>query len=131
MPDMPPKTDETPVTDELAAVRQRAETAERQRDEYYGLLKTAHADYENAHQRNRRERDQEKKYAAAPLARDLLRALDNLERALTTAKAANDTSPLAQGVALVHSQLLVALVRHGIHRMDAIDKPFDPHLHQG
>src|SRR5712692_9814687 len=114
MPDVPPKPNETaaenpvtpPASDEMTELRQRAEQAERQRDEYLGLLKTAQADYENAHQRNRREREQEKKYAAGPLARDLLPALDNLERAVTTAKEANDSSPLAQGIALVHGQIL-------------------------
>jgi molecular chaperone GrpE len=138
-PDTPPNPNPEPdaktvagsPTDEVTALRDRAERAERQRDEYFGLLKTAQADYENAHQRNRRERDQEKKYAAGPLARDLLLALDNLERALSTAKEANDNSPLAQGVALVHGQILDALSRHGITRMEALGQPFDPHLHQG
>lgn len=139
MPEMPPTPSEThdamptdpPAPLPVDDLRQRVEQAERQRDEYYGLLKTAHADYENAHQRNRRERDQEKKYAAGPLAKDLLPAFDNLERALATAKAANDASPLAQGVALVHGQLLDALKRHGITRMEAHGTPFDPHQHQG
>jgi molecular chaperone GrpE len=136
MPEMPPTPNEkhddmpatAPVADEPEALRLQAE---RQRDEYFGLLKTAQADYENAHQRNRREREQERKYAAGPLAKDLLPAFDNLERALNTAKEANDTSPLAQGVALVYSQLIDALKRHGITRMEAIGQPFDPHLHQG
>ena len=127
MPDMPPTPNEThddmpadtPAADGL---RQRAEQAERQRDEYLGLLKTARADYENAHQRNRRERD---------LAKDLLPALDSLERALATAKELDHASPLAQGVALVQAQLLDALKRHGITRMEALGQPFDPHLHQG
>src|SRR5262245_41700932 len=128
-----PETHPAPPTDaeEAHAWRDRAEQAERQRDEYLGLLKTARADYENAHQRNRRERESEKKYAAGPLAKDLLLALDNLERALTAAREATDTSPLAQGVNLVHGQLLDALKRHGITRMEAMGQPFDPHLHQG
>jgi molecular chaperone GrpE len=139
MPEMPPTPneihDDMPATtipaDASPQLLQRAEQAERQRDEYLGLLKNAQADYENAHQRNRRDRDQEKKYAAGPLAKELLPAFDNLERALNTAKAANDTSPLAQGVALVHSQLLDALKRQGITRMETLGQPFDPHLHQG
>lgn len=139
MPEMPPTPNEKhddmpadfPTTAPAADSPDPLRLAERQRDEYYGLLKTAHADFENAHQRNRRERDQERKYAAGPLAKDLLVAFDNLERALGTANAANDTSPLAQGVVLVHGQLLDALKRHGITRMDALGQPFDPHLHQG
>ncbi len=120
----------TETEGEPPSVEERAAQAERQRDEYYRLLKQAQADYENAHQRNVREREQERQYRAAGLAADLLSALDNLERALAAAKEAKETGPLAEGVALVHSQLLDALKRHGITPIDAAGQPFDPHYHQ-
>jgi molecular chaperone GrpE len=112
------------------AERNRAEIAERQRDEYFALLRQAQADYENAHQRNRREREQEQKYRSEKLAMDLLTALDNLERALGAAREAGEKSPLVQGVSLVYDQLLDALKRHGITRIEALGQPFDPNLHQ-
>jgi molecular chaperone GrpE len=110
--------------------QQRAEQAERQRDEYLALLKQSQADYENAHQRYRRERELDQKYRGEKLALDLLPALDNLERALAAAKEAGDESPLAQGVALVRHQLMDALKKHGIVPIEALGQPFDPHLHQ-
>src|SRR5262245_1919019 len=113
-----------------ADVPDRAEKAERQRDEYLSLLRQAQADYENAHQRHRREREQEHKYRAEPLARDLLPAIDNLERALATARESGDTSPLSQGVSLVRDQILESLKRHGVVPMNVVGKPFDPHHHQ-
>jgi molecular chaperone GrpE len=111
-------------------LQQRAEQAERQRDEYFSLLRQAQADYENAHQRHRRERDQDLKFRAEQLARDLLPAIDNLDRALATAKDAGDSSPLSQGVAMVRDQVLEALKRHGIAPMTALGRPFDPHVHE-
>jgi molecular chaperone GrpE len=108
---------------------QRAELAERQRDDYYRMLKQTQADYENAHQRNRREREQERLYMAGSLAKDLLPALDNLERAMKAAQDAKETGALTQGVGLVHSQILDALKRHGIKPMEADGKQFDPNLH--
>lgn len=122
----PPETN-SPAADDL---REQTEKIQRERDEYYDLLKRTQADFENAHQRHRRERDQERRYAAGPLAKDLFAALDNLERALESAREANDAGPLAQGVALVHSQILDALKRHGITPIDALHKPFDPNYHQ-
>jgi molecular chaperone GrpE len=134
MPELRPTPSEEhadmPGDDAADAVQQRAEQAERQRDEYLSLLRQSQADYENAHQRHRRERDQDHKYRGEPLARDLLPAIDNLERALSTAQEAGDKSPLAQGVALVHDQILDALKRHGIARMDALGRQFDPNFHQ-
>jgi molecular chaperone GrpE len=125
--DMPPP----PRGDRLDPdLQQRAEQAERQRDEYFSLLRQAQADYENAHQRHRRERDQDLKFRAEQLARELLPAIDNLDRALTTARDAGDSSPLSQGVAMVRDQVLEAFKRHGIAPMNALGGPFDPHVHE-
>jgi len=108
----------------------RLQTAEKQRDEYLELAKQTRADFENYQKRAQRDLATERRYAQAPLAGDLLAALDNLERALAAASQAGDRGALGQGVALVHNQLLDALRRHGITRIDAQGKPFDPNLHQ-
>lgn len=108
----------------------RAEQAERQRDEYFSLLRQAQADFENAHQRNRREREQEQRYKAERLALDLLPALDNLDRALASGREAGEESPLVKGVNLVHQQLLDALKKHGVTPIEALGQPFDPMYHQ-
>jgi molecular chaperone GrpE len=115
---------------ELDALRTRAETAEKARDEYMGLVQRTRADFENYQKRSARDLAVERRYAQTPLAGDLLPALDNLERAIAAAQQAGDKGPLAQGVALVKSQLLDILRRHGVTRIDAQGKPFDPNLHQ-
>lgn len=125
-----PETSNSEPVDEGAALKARAEQAERQRDEYYSLLRQAQADYENAHQRHRRERELEQRFRSERLAFDLLPVIDNLERALNAARESNDQSPLAQGVALVHDQLLAALNKHGVAPIEALGKPFDPNFHE-
>lgn len=117
-------------TDPTAELREEIERVQRERDKYYDLFKRTQADFENAHQRYRREWDQERRFAAGPLAKDLFAALDNLERALQSAREAKDEGALAHGVALVHGQLLDALKRHGIVPIEALHKPFDPNYHQ-
>src|SRR5262249_10567614 len=77
-----------------------------------------------------RERDQERRFMITGLAMDLLPVLDNLERATVAAKQVGETGPLVQGVNLVLNQLLDLLRRHGITPIDALDRPFDPNLHQ-
>src|SRR5262245_19455917 len=114
MADTPTNNDEEVVeADAHAELQKRAEDAERKRDEYFSLLRQAQADYENAHQRNRRDREVEQKYRSERLALDLLPALDNLDRALSAAQEAGEQSPLVQGVALVRNQLVDALKKHG------------------
>ena len=122
---------ETPApptdTAELEAVRAKLAAAEKQIDDYKFVV----ADYENARKRTARDADVAKKYAAEPLARDLLGALDNLDRALAAAKKAGDNGPLATGVAATAAQLLAVLQRHGVTRIECgAGTPFDPKLHE-
>jgi molecular chaperone GrpE len=118
------------VLDDLDALRARAEAAEQSRDEYLNLAQRARADFENYQKRVQRDLAQERRYAQAPLAADLLAALDNLERATAAAQQAGETGPLVQGVAMVRAQLLDVLRRHGVTRIEAQGQPFDPNLHQ-
>jgi len=120
---------DTPKTapSELDAARAKLEATEQELNNYKLRL----ADYENARKRLLRDAEVERKYAAEPLARDLLAALDNLERALGAAKAAGDQGPLATGVSATAAQLLDALRRHGVTRIDCgPGTVFDPNLHQ-
>jgi molecular chaperone GrpE len=54
----------------------------RERDEYLGLAKRARADFENYRRRAAREAQEAERRGKAQVARELLPALDNLERAL-------------------------------------------------
>jgi molecular chaperone GrpE len=118
------------VLEDLEALRKRLQSAEQKRDEYLDLAKRTQADFENYQKRMQRDRATELRFAQAPLATDLLGALDNLERATAAAEKAGEKGPLVQGVAMVHSQLLDVLRRHGVTRMEALGQPFDPNLHQ-
>jgi molecular chaperone GrpE len=118
------------VLKDLEALRARAEAAEQARDEYLSLARRTKADFENYQKRAARDLATERRYALTPLAGDILPALDNLDRAMDAAKQAGETGPLVQGVALVQSQFLDILRRHGITRIEAQGQPFDPNLHQ-
>jgi len=128
--DVPPPQGGTNKGSELDALKAKLTAAEQQRDEYLTLAKQARADFENYQKRSQRDLTAERRYAQAPLAADLLPALDNLERAVAAAKAAGDNSSLTPGAAMVISQLLDVLRRHGVTRIEAQGQPFDPNLHQ-
>ena len=120
----------TGVLEDLETLRKRAATAERERDQFLALVQQTRADFENYQKRVQRDMAQERRYAQAPLAADLLAALDNLERATAAAQQAGETGPLVQGVAMVQAQFLDVLRRHGVTRIEAQGQPFDPNLHQ-
>lgn len=115
---------------ELENLRAQLDKAEQERAQYLDLAQRTRAEFENYQKRMHRDMLEERRYALTPLARDLLPALDNLDRALEAAKKAGDNGPLTQGVAMVQTQLLDLLKRHGITPIESQGKPFDPNVHQ-
>ncbi len=119
--------DSAEATSELAAVRAKLDATEQELNNYKLKL----ADFDNARKRMLRDVEVERKYAAERLASDLLPALDNLDRALEAAKRAGDTGPLASGVSATAAQLLDALKRHGITRIECPPgTAFNTNLHE-
>src|SRR5919199_4135115 len=84
-----PVTADTPTdgqAPELDDAREKLAASERELQETVTLLKQTRADFENYQKRAARDREEERKYAVAPLARDLLAAFDNLQRAVDAAR---------------------------------------------
>ena len=108
--------------DPLAAAR-------RERDEYLDLARRAQADFENYRKRAAREAAAAGERARGGLVRELLPVVDNLERALGST-GDNAGAHLAEGVALVHSELVAVLERNGVEPFDPAGEPFDPTFHE-
>ena len=96
--------------------RRPARAAERERDEYLDLARRAQADFENYRKRAAREAAAAGERAKSGLVRELLPIVDNLERALASAE--DGEQHLAEGVRLVHSELIAVLERNGIQQFD-------------
>jgi len=103
-------------------------TAQRERDEYLDLARRAQADFENYRKRAAKEAALAGQRAKSGLVRELLPVVDNLERALTSAR--DDEQHLAEGVRLVHSELIAVLERNGVEQFDPRGERFDPGEHE-
>ena len=90
----------------------------------------AHADLENYRKRTRRDMQDQMKYASLPLMNGLLESVDNLQRAIESYEQEPNADGLAQGVAMVSTQISKVLEDHGCKKIDAVGQPFDPNLHQ-
>jgi len=102
--------------------------AERQRDEYLALAQRTQADFENFRRRAVRDAAAAGARAKAGLVRELLPAVDNLERALAASDHADDG--FARGVQMVHGELIGALGRNGVAVFEPEGEPFDPTVHE-
>ena len=88
------------------------------------------AEIQNMQNRYSKERAQLIKYESQSLAKDVLPAMDNLERALSV-KADDDVSKqLKKGVQMTLDSLTKAMKDHGILEIEAEGVKFDPTLHQ-
>jgi molecular chaperone GrpE len=99
----------------------------RERDEYLELARRTRADFENYRKRVAKEASEARARGKAELARELLPAIDNLERAL---QSSDEDDPLAKGVALVLDELRAKLRDAGVEAYDPVGERFDPELHE-
>lgn len=102
----------------------------KQADDWQDKFLRSQAELQNAQKRYNKERAQLIKYESQNLAKDVLPAVDNLERALAV-KADDDASKqLKKGVQMTLDLLVKSLQEHGIKEIKADGEKFDPTLHQ-
>lgn len=126
-------TDDVSVDDAeptiTGSLEEQLDAARKDAAEHYDRFLRAKADIENILKRHQRELAERARYDGESLARDILPAVDDLERALEHA-AEDRGSSVSGGVELVLKGLLAALKRHGVERIDALGNPFDPAEHE-
>lgn len=116
--------DAAPADDPLAA-------ALRERDEYLDLAQRTRADFENFKRRSTTQAAEAERRGRAAIARNLLPAIDNLQRALAhAADEGVEVDGLAKGFALVDDEIRGALKRSGVEAFDPAGEKFDPTLHE-
>ena len=88
------------------------------------------AELENYKRVSQREQRESIRYGNESILKELLPAIDNLERAIQAAKSSAGTDALIQGVELTLKQLQEAIGRFGVKPISCIGKPFDPTCQQ-
>jgi molecular chaperone GrpE len=88
------------------------------------------ADVENTRKRLEKERIIERKYAAVPIAKEILMPLDNFDLALKHAQEDESVKQFVQGFEMIKKQFIKALENEGVSEIDALDADYDPNFHQ-
>ena len=115
--------------EELAAKAEKA-------DEYLALAQRTQADFENYRKRAAREAAAAQERGVAKLAKELLPAVDNLDRALEAAAADRrarrpTTARCVSGIKLVHADVIAALARAGDRALLARGRAVRPRSARG
>lgn len=114
-------TDEAPAETEAGA----SELAELT-DKHLRLA----ADFDNFRKRMQRERAEVWIRAQADLVQRLVDALDDLARFAHVDPAETDAKTIHDGVDMVERKVWKALEGAGVKRIDQVDVPFDPNVHE-
>jgi len=113
----------------------------KERDEYKDNYIRNLAEVDNFRKRIQKEKEEYQKYALSEFLLDLLQVYDNLERALKAGTANNEQLEppqkeakneisIVSGVEMIYKQFSDILKKYNVVEIDALDKPFDPNLHQ-
>jgi molecular chaperone GrpE len=108
---------------------QLEKSAERTKETEDRLLRLA-AEYDNYRKRTAKEFEYLCQNANENLISKLLDTLDNLERALDSAKDSNDFESFHKGVELIYAHLKELLEKEGLKEIEAVCQPFDPNYHE-
>lgn len=117
-----PAGGETPLAVEF-------EKLKAEKEELLQTMIRRQADFENFRKRTERDRFEEGRRGVERLIGDLIPVLDAFDRAL---EAHEDPAyeEYRKGVTMIRKQLWDTIAKHGVQRIDATGKMFDPHQHQ-
>jgi molecular chaperone GrpE len=114
--------------EDLAVALEKAR--EEAREAQDKLLRVA-AEFENHKKRLQREKETALKYAEEHLIREILPAIDNLERAMAQGQGGEDVAGhLVDGVELTLKGMITTLEKFGLAPFASVGEPFDPNFHE-
>ena len=90
-------------------------------------LQRLQAEFENFRKQKDKEMSERMSYAEAGLISELLLLVDGLELALQNMK---NHKEFAEGVAMIHKQLMQLLEKKGLRQIECEGCTFDPHRHE-
>ena len=116
---------EADVARQLLILQKETEEIKKQLAEINDRYLRVAAEYDNFKRRTQKEKDELYAAAKSDVINTLLPVIDNLERA----GGCKDFAQLSEGVGMVLTQFVSSLEKLGVVEIDALDKPFDPNLH--
>jgi len=118
------------VREKIGYLKKDLASADKEAEEYLDYLKRLKAEFENYKKRSLKEREKMAKLAIEDLIKELLPVMDDLERALNSAKQSKDLSVLMEGVRMTLGQLKNVLKKKGLEEIKAEGEEFDPYIHE-
>lgn len=112
--------------EEFQALNDKAQ----KRDEYFDRLLRIQADFDNFRKRLEREKLEFVKYANEEIIIEILKILDDLQRAVDAGKERHEFDVLYKGVEMIHKDLKEFFKQKGLKEIESVGKPFNIDEHE-
>ncbi len=127
------ETEEAAETEESAEAEEAAEDSDSKSAELEKRYMSLYAEYDNYRKRTQKEKENLYADAVADVAKEFLAVIDNIDRAVSTAKDADENSvaKVIEGIELLSKQAGDILTKIGVEEIKADrGEKFDPNLHE-
>ncbi|MEW6208071.1 MAG: nucleotide exchange factor GrpE [Acidobacteriota bacterium] len=115
----------------IADFQNQIDALTRDKNLLYDQLLRRQAEFENYRKRTERDRAETYNRARADIITELLPVIDNFDRALSSLETSSeDAAGLRHGIELIHKQFKDILTKLGLEPVEAVGRPFDPHVHE-
>jgi len=118
------------LKEKVEGLEKQLSASDREAEEYLDHLRRLKAEFENYKKRMIKERGQLINWAVEDLIKEFLPVLDDLERAIDSAKSSQDFSSLLQGIQMIYNYFKGLLEKKGLQEIPAEGKEFNPHVHE-
>jgi len=125
------ETSEETLSDPIKTMETRIEELEKEVEVNYDRFIRVTADFENYKKRIAREMSDLRKFANENILKDILSAVDNLERAIESgSKQDSEKQTLLEGVEITLKDLFRIFEKYGVKDFKSEGEPFNPVFHQ-
>jgi len=114
------------TAEEFKAMEEKAKKS----DEYYDRLLRLQADFDNYKKRLEKDKIEFIKFANEEIIAEILKILDDFERAVDAGKIKHDFDILYKGIEMIHNDFKEFLKQKGLKEIEAEGKPFNPNEHE-
>lgn len=124
--DAEPLSDDEAATEAAGTLQGLAKKAEENLEGW----KRAQADYQNLQKETQQRMQEVSKFATQQFVLELLPMVDHFQYALAGIPDEDKDNAWAKGIEYIQKNFLTILQSHGVEMIDALGKPFDPHMHE-
>jgi molecular chaperone GrpE len=114
------------TVEEFKALEDKAKKSE----EYFNSLLRLQADFDNYRKRLEKDKIEFIKFANEEIISEILKIIDDFERAVEAGKTKHDFDVLYKGIEMIYKDFKEFLKQKGLKEIEAQGKPFNPNEHE-